>query len=48
MLYEVITDSKKTVQEVKVFNYQATHGQEVTVKSWLKQFIGHSERNNFV
>ncbi len=41
--YFILFDSKKTVQEVKVFNYQATHGQEVTVKSWLKQFIGHSE-----
>jgi Na+-translocating ferredoxin:NAD+ oxidoreductase RnfG subunit len=29
------------VVQVKVFNYQATHGQEITAKSWLKQFIGY-------
>lgn len=32
------------VELVKVFNYQATHGQEVSAKGWLKQFIGFDGR----
>ncbi len=40
--YYVLFDSNKTVQAVKVYNYQATHGQEVTAKGWLKQFIGYN------
>ena len=33
---------------IKVFNYQATHGHEVTAKSWLKQFKNNSYQNLFV
>lgn len=40
--YFILFDHKKTVQTVKVFNYQATHGHEITAKGWLKQFIGHN------
>ncbi len=39
--YYILFDKNKTVQAVKVFNYQATHGQEITAKGWLKQFVGH-------
>ena len=38
--YYILFDENKTVQAVKVFNYQATHGYEITAKGWLKQFIG--------
>ncbi|WP_297093216.1 FMN-binding protein [uncultured Draconibacterium sp.] len=38
--YYILFDAHKTVQAVKVFNYQATHGYEITAKGWLKQFIG--------
>lgn len=38
--YFILFDESKTVQLVKVFNYQATHGQEVSAKGWLKQFVG--------
>jgi len=31
---------------IKVFNYQASHGYEVTAKGWLKQFIGYSSEQN--
>ena len=41
--YFILFDQEKTVQLVKVFNYQATHGHAVTAKGWLKQFIGHDE-----
>lgn len=36
--YFILYDSAYTVQEVKVYNYQASHGQEITSKNWLKQF----------
>ncbi len=39
--YFILFDNNKTVTMVKVFNYQATHGQEVTAKGWLKQFAGY-------
>lgn len=39
--YFILFDSSKAVRLVKVFNYQASHGHEISVKSWLKQFIGH-------
>ena len=39
--YYILFDTSKTVQRVKVFNYQATHGHEITANGWLKQFIGY-------
>lgn len=39
--YLILFDANKGVLQVKVFNYQASHGQEITAKSWLKQFIGY-------
>jgi Na+-translocating ferredoxin:NAD+ oxidoreductase RnfG subunit len=39
--YFILFDITKTVQIVKVFNYQASRGHEITAKGWLKQFIGH-------
>lgn len=39
--YLIVFDSTFSVTQVKVFNYQATHGQEVTNKGWLKQFQGY-------
>jgi len=38
--YFMLFDLIGTVQYVKIFNYQATHGQEITAKGWLKQFVG--------
>lgn len=43
--YVILFNTNKAVQQVKVFNYQATHGQEICSKGWLKQFIGHSYSN---
>lgn len=40
--YFIVFDDSKTVQQVRVFNYQATHGQEVSAKGWLKQFEGYN------
>ena len=40
--YFILFNPKKEVVNVRVFNYQATHGQEVSAQSWLKQFRGYS------
>lgn len=39
--YFILYDSACTILKVKIYNYQATHGQEVTTKNWLKQFQGY-------
>lgn len=39
--YLVLFNAQNEVVLVKVFNYQATHGHEVTAKGWLKQFVGY-------
>lgn len=40
--YYCLYDSTMTVVQVNVFNYEASHGQEITSKGWLRQFIGHN------
>lgn len=40
--YFILFDTNLTIQQVKVYNYQASHGQEITNKSWLKQFQGYN------
>ena len=39
--YFIIFDLNLSVQKIRVYNYQATHGHEVGGKGWLKQFIGY-------
>lgn len=39
--YFILFDAQKRIISVRVYNYAATHGQEVTVKGWLKKFIGY-------
>ncbi len=39
--YYVILGSGLDVVKVKVYNYQATHGQAICSTGWLKQFIGY-------
>lgn len=46
--YYMIFDSIPKIKSVKVFNYAATHGQEVTAKGWLKQFIGYNGNNQLI
>lgn len=43
--YFILYDPNFTVQLVRVYNYQASHGQEVTTKSWLKQFVNYDGSN---
>jgi len=40
--YFILFDKEKNVKLVRVYNYQATHGQEVTSRGWLRQFIGYN------
>jgi len=44
--YYLITDKSGMVLQVKVYNYQATHGHQVMSKGWLKQFIGYNGSQN--
>lgn len=46
--YFIFFDSSKTVSLIEVFNYQATHGYEVTAKGWLKQFVGFSGNDTLI
>ena len=39
--YFILYSTEGKVEQVKVFNYQATHGQEITIKGWLRQFQDH-------
>jgi Na+-translocating ferredoxin:NAD+ oxidoreductase RnfG subunit len=41
-------DKTKSVTSVVVYNYEATHGQEITAKGWLKQFLGYNGSRNLV
>lgn len=40
--YFIVFEPNLSVQQVKVYNYQASHGQEISNKGWLKQFQGHN------
>ncbi len=46
--YLLILDTLYNVKKVKVFNYQATHGQEICSKNWLKQFIDFNGSDNLI
>jgi hypothetical protein len=38
--YFALLNSQYSILEIKVYNYAATHGQEICSKAWLKQFRG--------
>lgn len=46
--YFIFFDESKSVRLVEVFNYQATHGYEVTARGWLKQFVGFSGNDTLI
>ncbi|MBG0781127.1 MAG: FMN-binding protein [Bacteroidales bacterium] len=39
--YYIMFDTEATVKFVKVYNYAATHGQEISAAWWLRQFEGY-------
>lgn len=46
--YFTLYDSNARILLVRVHNYEATHGQEITVKKWLSQFIGYNGTNELI
>ncbi len=38
--YFILFSQNGKILKVKIFNYQATHGQEITARGWLNQFTG--------
>lgn len=40
--YFILFNRHKAVQQVRVFNYRATHGHEITARGWLRQFVGYN------
>jgi len=40
--YLIILNANNCIELVRVFNYQATHGVEITSRNWLKQFRGYN------
>jgi Na+-translocating ferredoxin:NAD+ oxidoreductase RnfG subunit len=40
--YFILFDAACMIRQVRVYNYQATHGQEITAAGWLRQFIGYN------
>jgi len=46
--YFILFDSTAKILAVNIFNYEATHGHEITVKSWLKQFVGFDGSNELI
>lgn len=44
--YFILFDARGSILQTKVFNYQATHGQEITARGWLKQFDGYSGKTD--
>lgn len=46
--YFIIYSSDLSIKAVRVFNYQATHGHEITAKSWLKQFNNYKGSEDLI
>lgn len=44
--YYILYNDEGRVTRVKVFNYMATKGQEITARGWLKQFSGYDGKTN--
>jgi hypothetical protein len=44
--YVILFDTEANIELVKIFNYQATHGHEITASGWLNQFLGFSGRDS--
>jgi hypothetical protein len=40
--YYALLNPKFSILEIKVYNYAATHGQEICSKAWLRQFTGYN------
>ena len=45
--YFMIMDTNTIIQNITVYNYQATHGHDVAKRNWLSQFIGQPNNTYF-
>lgn len=39
--YFILFDEYKTISQVKILDYQASHGEMISSPGWLKSFVGH-------
>ncbi len=46
--YFAILDPDGKLLNIDIYNYQATHGQEVCSRGWLKQFVGFSGSQDLI
>lgn len=46
--YLIIYNEQNAIELVNIFNYQASHGVEVTNKNWLKQFNGYAGKSELL
>jgi hypothetical protein len=46
--YFIFFDTTATVQLVKIHNYEASHGQEITSSNWLKQFKNYNGKEELI
>lgn len=44
--YLLLLNTSSSIQKIAIFNYQATHGQEVCASGWLRQFTGVTINSN--
>jgi hypothetical protein len=44
--YFILYTADLTVESVKVYNYQASYGHEISARGWLKQFEGFTGKSN--
>lgn len=40
--YAILFSPEPAVKNIRIYNYQASYGQEITARGWLRQFMGFS------
>lgn len=43
--YFILFDRSGKILSLQIYSFEATHGQEITLKSWLNQFVGYNGKN---
>lgn len=44
--YFILYDKQLAIQKVKIFNYQASHGEMISSPGWLKSFQGYTPKKS--
>ena len=44
--YFILYNADFSIETVKIYNYQASYGHEITARGWLKQFEGFAGKNS--